>query len=106
MTTLWTPTADGERVAWMAGYCAGHDTGYHHGYTEGRRDGYHAGREGFAGEIATALRLSWAGLYGACDPNTVHEVLAQPWPQIRERHIRETRQAAARRDWDNRRRAA
>jgi len=102
--TLWTPATDGERVAWTVGYCAGHDTGYHHGHTDGRAIGYAAGREGFAGELATALRVSWAGLVGACDPATVHEVLNRPWPQLRERHIRELGQAERRRAWDRQQR--
>lgn len=100
---LWTPATPGEAVAYNLGFCGGYDAADSAGaYRQGRRDGYQAGRESFAGDLLPGLRAAWGPLWRDASPDAVTELLARPWGDIRDRHLRALDQAGRRREWDRR----
>lgn len=90
MTADWRTTVDwwtDPRLAYAAGLA------------DGRALGYQAGREGFAGEMLTAVRFALAS-YAGLDPTTVHDLLAAPLGDLMAAHLRDVERTTRRRRWD------
>lgn len=100
---LWTPATSGEAIAYNLGFCGGYDAADRgSAYREGRREGWRAGRESFAGDLLPGLRHAWGGLWRDASPDAVLELLARPWGDIRDRHLRSIDAAHQRRTFDER----